>query len=63
MTEADIERVAAEDRGASLTAAGDWTDAGRLAADDGTGHATARSESICLLQELWENDVAQERGR
>ena len=27
MTEADIERVAAEDRGASLTAAGDWTDA------------------------------------
>jgi hypothetical protein len=43
MTEADIERAAAGDPHAALTTAGDWTDAGRLAADDGTGHVTARS--------------------
>ena len=42
-TEADIERAAAGDPHAALTTAGDWTDAGRLAADDGTGHVTARS--------------------
>lgn len=43
MTDADIERAAAEDPDASLTTAGDWKGAGRLAAGDGTGHATARS--------------------